>query len=123
MKTLTLLRHAKSTWNDPVARDFDRPLNRRGRRAAETVGRELRAKNFSFDRVIASPAAPVKETLEEIAEGYGDGLDPDFDQRVYMASPACLLDIIHEVADENSTLLIVGHNPGTRSAGAFAHDR
>lgn len=112
MKTLTLLRHAKSTWDDPVARDFDRPLNKRGRRAAQTVGREMRAQGLIFDQVIASPAVRVKETLEGIADGYGRSLDPEFDQRVYLASTATLIEIVHEAADECGALLIVGHNPG-----------
>jgi phosphohistidine phosphatase len=112
MKTLTLLRHAKSTWNDPVARDFDRPLNKRGRKAAHAVGRELRTRGLEFDRVIASPAVRVTETLDGLAEGLGGPLEAIFDQRVYLASPATLLDVIHEVPDGTETLLIVGHNPG-----------
>lgn len=112
MKTLTLLRHAKSTWDDPVARDFDRPLNRRGRRAAQTVGREMRAQGLAFDQVVASPAVRVKETLEGIAEGYGRSLQPTFDERVYLASAATLIEIVHEAPHESGALLIVGHNPG-----------
>ena len=112
MKTLTLLRHAKSTWDDPVARDFDRPLNRRGRQAARTVGREMRAQGLEFDQVIASPAVRVIETLADIAEGYGADLKPMFDQRIYLASTATLLDVIHEASDSAAGLLIVGHNPG-----------
>ena len=112
MKTLTLLRHAKSTWDDPVARDFDRPLNKRGRRAAQTVGREMRAQGLAFDHVIASPAVRVKETLGGIVDGYGSPIEPAFDERVYLASPATLLELIHEVSDEAHRLLIVGHNPG-----------
>jgi phosphohistidine phosphatase len=112
MKTLTLLRHAKSTWHDPVARDFDRPLNKRGHKAARTIGREMRARGLRFDRVIASPAVRVTETLDGLAEGYGSPLDPEYDQRVYLASPATLLDVIHEVPDRAEALLIVGHNPG-----------
>ena len=112
MKTLTLLRHAKSTWDDPVARDFDRPLNKRGRRAAQTVGREMRAQGLAFDHVIASPAVRVVETLEGIADGYGRAVAPTFDQRAYLASAATLLDLVHEAPDDAQALLIVGHNPG-----------
>ena len=112
MKTLTLLRHAKSTWDDPVARDFDRPLNKRGRRAAQTIGREMRALGLEFDRVIASPATRVVETLGEVAEGYGRSLDPKFDQRIYLASPDTLLEIVRNADGAAGTLLIVGHNPG-----------
>jgi phosphohistidine phosphatase len=112
MKTLTLLRHAKSGWDDPVARDFDRPLNRRGRRAAKTVGREMRAQGLVFDQVVASPAARVVETLADIADGYGRSLDPRFDQRIYLATAETLLDIVREAEDGAERLLIVGHNPG-----------
>jgi len=112
MKTLTLLRHAKSAWDDPVARDFDRPLNKRGRRAARTIGREMRALGMAFDRVLASPAARVVETLADVAEGYGRSLDPQFDKRIYLATPDTLLELIQEVDEAAARLLIVGHNPG-----------
>ncbi len=112
MKTLTLLRHAKSSWDDPVARDFDRPLNRRGRRAAQTLGREMREQELTFDRVLTSPAVRVVETLQEIGEGYGRALHPAFDQRVYLATTDTLLDLIRDTDDEVSSLLLVGHNPG-----------
>lgn len=112
MKTLTLLRHAKSTWDDPIARDFDRPLNKRGRRAARTIGREMRAQRLAFDQVIASPALRVIETLVDVVDGYGGPLDPDYDKRVYLASAQTLLDVVHEAEAEADRLLIVGHNPG-----------
>lgn len=111
MKSLTLLRHAKSGWDDPVSRDFDRPLNPRGRRAARTVGREMKAQGLAFDRVLASPARRVIETLEEVAATYGP-LRPEFDQRLYLASTATLLEILHAAPDEAERLLVVGHNPG-----------
>jgi phosphohistidine phosphatase len=112
MKTLTLLRHAKSTWNDPVARDFDRPLNDRGRRAARTVGREMGSQQLIYDRVLASPALRVAETLEEIEGGYGKALAPIFEQRLYLAPPVTLLEIVRDTGDDVGRLLIVGHNPG-----------
>jgi phosphohistidine phosphatase len=112
MKTLTLLRHAKSAWDDPVARDFDRPLNKRGRRAARTIGREMRAQGLEFDHVIASPALRVKETLADVADGYGQALEPQYEQRIYLAAPETLLEIVQAVKDGAGRLLIVGHNPG-----------
>jgi phosphohistidine phosphatase len=111
MKTLTLLRHAKSAWDDPVAPDFDRPLNARGRLAARTVGREMRAQGLAFDRVAASPARRVVETLDEVAGAYGT-LDPSYDRRLYLASADMLLAVIRETDDALRRLLIVGHNPG-----------
>jgi phosphohistidine phosphatase len=112
MKILTLLRHAKSTWDDPVARDFDRPLNTRGRKAARTVGREMRAQGLEFDAVIASPAVRVIETLRDVGDGYGHALEPRHDQSLYLATPATLLEQIHDVDDRVERLLVVGHNPG-----------
>ncbi|PSJ36663.1 SixA phosphatase family protein [Allosphingosinicella deserti] len=111
MKTLTLLRHAKSTWNDPVARDFDRPLNPRGRRAARTIGAEMRALGLAFDKILASPARRVMETLGEVEQSFGR-LAVAYDERLYLAGTTSLLDIVHETDDGVERLLLVGHNPG-----------
>lgn len=111
MRTLTLLRHAKSGWDDPVSRDFDRPLNPRGRRAARTVGREMKAHGLVFDLALASPARRVVETVEEVAAAYG-ALGPVYDQRLYLASISTLLEIVRATSDEVERLLLVGHNPG-----------
>jgi phosphohistidine phosphatase len=112
MKRLTLLRHAKSGWDDPVARDFDRPLNAKGKRAARVVGSHLREAGITFDHALASPATRVVETLEEVSAGYGRPLCHDFDRRLYLASAETLLDVIHDAPDNAETLLLAGHNPG-----------
>lgn len=112
MKTLTLLRHAKSGWDDPVARDFDRPLNPKGQRAAVAVGRNMRSLGLHFDHVAASPAIRVVETLDHVATGYGSTLAPAWDQRLYLASAATLLDLVHGFPDAADSALLVGHNPG-----------
>ncbi|WP_294213590.1 histidine phosphatase family protein [uncultured Sphingomonas sp.] len=112
MKTLTLLRHAKSGWDDPVARDFDRPLNPKGRRAAVAMGRRLRELGLIFDRVIASPAVRVTETVAEVEKGLGRALSPAWDRRLYLASAPTLLDAVHEAAADARSLLLIGHNPG-----------
>ncbi|MDQ8756870.1 histidine phosphatase family protein [Sphingosinicella sp. LHD-64] len=112
MKTLTLLRHAKSSWDDPSMRDFDRPLNRRGRAAARTMGREMRALGLDFDAVVASPAMRVMETVEGLSEGYGNRLHPDYDRRIYLASVETLLEIVRGTDDAHARLLLLGHNPG-----------
>lgn len=112
MKTLTLLRHAKSGWDDPALRDFDRALNAKGQRAALAVGRHLRMLGMSFDHVVASPAVRVTETIDQLMRGYGDGLSPVWDRRAYLASDATLLDIVHELPESASSAMIVGHNPG-----------
>lgn len=112
MKTLILLRHAKSGWGDPVQRDFDRPLNAKGRRAARTIGRELRDRQVGFDAVLASPAVRVVETIEVVSEGYGRPIRAVYDDRVYLASARTLLAVVHGADDRVDRLLLVGHNPG-----------
>lgn len=110
MKTLTLLRHAKSSWGDPAQRDFDRPLNARGHKAARSVGRELRRLGIAFDNVLASPAARVVGTIAGLGEG-GFPIAADYDQRIYLAQARTLLGIVRAAGDKHDRLLIVGHNP------------
>ena len=111
MKTLTLLRHAKSSWADPGRDDFDRPLNPRGIAAARRMGGEMRALGLRFDAVLASPAQRAVETVEQAAESHG-ALAPRFDRRIYLASTATLMTIVRETDDWIERLLLVGHNPG-----------
>ena len=112
MKRLTLLRHAKSGWDEPVARDFDRPLNAKGKRAARAIGRHMRDNGLTFDHAVASPATRVVETLEEVWDGYGKAVRPTLDRRVYLASAETLLDVIHDAPEYAESLLLAGHNPG-----------
>ena len=111
-KTLTLLRHAKSGWDDPAQRDFDRGLNATGKRAAALVGGYLRGGGAVFDHVVASPAVRVVETLAQLETGYGRALAPVWDRRIYLASAVTLLDVVHEAPAAATHVLLVGHNPG-----------
>lgn len=112
MRTLGLLRHGKSSWDDPDLRDFDRPLKRRGRDASVMLGEELRRRKLRFDRVLASPAARVVETIEYFEKGLGEPLKPKFRDDVYAASSQGLLGIVQATPDSVDRLLLVGHNPG-----------
>lgn len=112
MPILTLLRHAKSDWDDPVKRDFDRPLNGRGRKAAAIVGAYIRDQKIAFDHVYASPALRVRETIEGVESGLGLPMAVNYDQRIYMASGDELLDMVRETPDTVGHLLLIGHNPG-----------
>ena len=112
MKTLILLRHAKSGWDGPAGGDFERPLIAKGRKAARTIGRELSALGIGFDAVLASPAVRVVETVADVAEGYGEAIRPTYDPSLYLASPAALLHLIRSVDDRAERLLVIGHNPG-----------
>jgi phosphohistidine phosphatase len=123
MKHLTVLRHAKSSWDDPDVEDFERPLNKRGRKAAVIVGSELKRRNMRFDFVLASPAARVRETLERLFEGYGETLEARFDERIYETSESTLLEIVRSLPASSSSPLIVGHNPALeRLVVELTHD-
>jgi phosphohistidine phosphatase len=111
MKSLTLLRHAKSASGDPTLGDFDRPLDGRGQLAARAIGRAMRMQGLRFDRALASPAARIRETIENVAKSYGT-IDTRFDERIYLASPDTLIQLVRDTPDAVDSLLIVGHSPG-----------
>jgi len=112
MKKLTLLRHAKSGWDDQVARDFDRPVNARGIQAALVMGKFMKAQGLSFDHILASPAVRVIETLEHVGVAMGKKFDPQWERRIYLASSVTIIDVIRDMSDEHDHILLGGHNPG-----------
>lgn len=112
MKLLGLFRHAKSDWHDPRARDFDRPLNERGRKGAALMGRHIRDHGINWERVLASPAIRCAETIEIATEATGRTLVVNWDRRVYLASSATLADLLREQDGDPGSILLVGHNPG-----------
>ena len=112
MKTLFLLRHAKSSWKDQDVADFERPLNDRGRKAAELVGNFIAKQNVTIDLVISSPAVRARQTIELVLKAAKRSPELRFDQRVYEASPTRLLEIISQIEDDWKSVLLVGHNPG-----------
>jgi phosphohistidine phosphatase len=111
MKTLFVLRHAKAERDSDTGRDFDRPLAKRGWRDAETIGGEMRARGLEPDAVLASPAKRTAETVTAFARGYGP-LEPSYDDGIYDAPAARLIDIVRGVDEGSKRLLLVGHNPG-----------
>lgn len=110
--TLTLFRHAKSSWDDMVPRDFDRPLNKRGEKAAVLMGKWVKDNGLAFDHVVASPAVRVIDTIDQFVIGTGERVDPTWDRRIYLASSATLMDVLRDQADGYKSVLMVGHNPG-----------
>lgn len=111
-KKLIILRHAKSGWDDPVARDFDRPLNARGEKAARIMGTWMARNKIAPNYVIASPAVRVVQTIDTLVTGYGSRIEAQWERRIYLASSATLMDVLREVDTAHQTVLIVGHNPG-----------
>src|SRR5215213_73702 len=112
MKTLLILRHAKSSWDDPDLADFDRPLNHRGLQTAQFIGNLMREKNLRVDFVSSSPAKRAKQTATLVKEAAGFSAEIGYDDRIYGASPISLLHILAEMGDEFDSILLVGHNPG-----------
>lgn len=113
MKTLYLVRHAKSSWNDPDLSDFDRPLNKRGEGDAPEMGRRLKEKAILPDLLLSSPANRAITTARTIADeiGYDQGKIAT-DEAIYHAGAATLLDIIRKQANRYNSLMLFGHNPG-----------
>jgi phosphohistidine phosphatase len=112
MKTILILRHAKSSWKFPDLSDHDRPLNRRGKRDAPDMGRILKNKNLVPDLVISSTATRAKDTASEVAKHSGYRGKKTEIESLYAAEPAAYLKVIRELADNYHRVLIVGHNPG-----------
>jgi phosphohistidine phosphatase len=109
-RKLVLLRHAKSAW--PDLPDHERPLAGRGRRDAPVMGRWLRAVGHVPDQVLCSTARRARETWQLAQPGLGAAPPVSFEDGVYEASAAQLLDLARDAPSKVKTLLIVGHAPG-----------
>jgi len=112
MKTLGLFRHAKSDWDDPRARDFDRPLNERGRKGAALMGRHIIEHGIKWERILASPAVRVTQTIELAMQAANIKVPVRWDRRIYLASSATLIDLLREQEGDPASILMIGHNPG-----------
>ena len=113
MKTLTLLRHAKSSWKDTSLSDRDRPLNKRGERDAPEMGRRIAAAGIRPSLIVSSPAVRAWTTARIIAGEIG--YPREFlqrDKRLYLASVNGILDVIVAQDAGFNSLMLVGHNPG-----------
>lgn len=121
MKTLYIVRHAKSSWNHPELSDEERPLLEKGKKRTRKIIDYLREKNVSVDLIISSHAVRASETARIIAHGIG--YPPEnirISRQVYHASADLLLDQFFDLSDDISSLMIVGHNPAfTNFANQF----
>ena len=114
MRHLIILRHAKSSWSNPDVSDFDRPLNKRGKRSAKALGLWLKEKGMVPDAALVSSARRARETWDRL--GFAD-LTPDVRRELYLAEPETLLDALQDSTAQ--TTLILAHNPGI---AALSHD-
>jgi len=113
MKTLYLMRHAKSSWKDPGLEDHQRPLNKRGRRDVPVMGRRLKERAIHLDRIVSSDARRAVNTAVPIGELLGlDAAAIRLEPLLYDASRDEILNIVMRLADGWNQVMIVGHNPG-----------
>ncbi|MDQ2747481.1 MAG: histidine phosphatase family protein [Acidobacteriota bacterium] len=112
MKTLYILRHAKSDWDNAGLSDYERPLNKRGREAAPLMGEMMKTNEFQPPIIISSPAVRARQTAELVRNAAELTGAINFDSRIYEARPQTLLQIASEINDEFDSAIIVGHNPG-----------
>jgi phosphohistidine phosphatase len=112
MKTLLLMRHAKSSWKHPDLPDNEPPLNKRGKKDAPAMGLWMREKKWVPQHILSSSAVRARETAECIALGSGYQEAIDYLDRLYMAEADEYLAALREVPDQFERVLVVGHNPG-----------
>jgi phosphohistidine phosphatase len=112
MNTLYLLRHAKSSWDEPALPDAERPLAPRGRQAVVALRRHFAAIGLRIDLVLCSPARRAKETWDAVAPGVVGEPMVRVEPAIYEASVDDLIALVHGVDDTVRALLLVGHNPG-----------
>jgi phosphohistidine phosphatase len=118
MKTLILMRHAKSSWDGGDLADHDRPLSSRGRDAAPKMGAWLRKMRLRPDQILCSTATRVRETLDLLRPTLPPDLPIQESKRLYMALPREILSEIARMPASIDTLMVIGHNPGI---GSLAH--
>jgi phosphohistidine phosphatase len=113
-KRLLLLRHAKSSWDDPDLADHDRPLAPRGRRAAKSVAKHLRREGLAPNVVLCSSARRAQETLERIAPALGADPTALIEPELYSASASTLLERLRRLPEETGSAMLIGHNPAVQ---------
>lgn len=123
MKRLFLLRHAKSSWDDPSLDDLDRPLNDRGMRSAPFMGEVIAERSFVPDLILTSPARRAAQTASLVKESAGLQCPMTSDERIYEAGPPKLCQIISELDDILTSVMLVGHNPSMEGLVKYLTDR
>lgn len=112
MKTLFIMRHAKSSWENMNLSDFERPLNKRGLNTAPLMGELMSENGFQPELIVTSPARRAKQTailIKEMAQIKGK---ITYNEKIYEANPFRLLQIVSELDETFQSAMIVGHNPG-----------
>jgi phosphohistidine phosphatase len=112
MKTLLLLRHAKSSWGEPGLSDHERPLNERGKQDAPRIGQLLKQLGLTPDHIVCSSAKRARKTAKAVAQSSGYEGEVEQTNALYLAAAAQYVELLRQLPEERSTVLVVGHNPG-----------
>ena len=113
MKTIILVRHAKSSWEEPGLSDFDRPLNDRGKKDAPEMAARLKEKKLDVDLFVSSPAKRARRTARFFAEAFGkEKEDIQLVEDLYLATRDAFLQAINNLDDKHEAVAIFAHNPG-----------
>ena len=112
MLTLSLLRHAKSSWDDPSIEDFDRPLNERGAEAAPRMGRFLARNAVLPELVLCSTSLRTRQTLDLVLPHLQPAPSVAYEDAIYLALASVLLQRLRKVAGKVAHVMIVAHDPG-----------
>lgn len=112
MKEIILMRHAKSSWKDSELKDFDRPLNKRGKKDAPKMGKILMEKEAVPDRIFSSSAKRARSTAKAVAKKISFEEDVIFMDDLYLAEAETILGLLKSQPDEFKRIMVVGHNPG-----------
>lgn len=112
MKTLLILRHAKSSWANPALSDFERPLKKRGKRDAPRMGRLIRQQDLVPDFILSSPAKRARNTAKAAAEECGYEGEIEYVPEFYPGDPMTHIETLADVPDWCQIVMVVGHNPG-----------
>lgn len=110
MKRIMIMRHGKSDWHNNL-RDFDRPLNKRGKRAAAFMGAELKKRDIVPDKIISSPAKRAEETTKHIVQNLGFNKEIEWNKAFYFDYTNEVISVLRGLDDNTNSVLIVGHNP------------
>ncbi|MCB9423397.1 MAG: histidine phosphatase family protein [Ardenticatenaceae bacterium] len=112
MKTLLILRHAKSSWDNAQLTDYERPLNSRGKQDAPLMGKLLREQDLVPDLIITSSAERALATAEAVALAGGYEQEIRATRSFYHADPDAYIDVLRQLDDSLERVMVVGHNPG-----------
>lgn len=115
-KTILLMRHAKSSWDNPSLKDINRPLNNRGKSDAVVMAKWLKKQGLYPNQIFCSPALRTRQTVQPIQESLGFSDDSiSYEDSMYFSGEDAYLNLIHSASESSNVILLIGHNPMTEN--------